>query len=612
MDKNQIYYLFATKLSKEILKENITIDEILYILYDSKNCDKNFKMCINPDCSICFDKSFSSNEKSKYWSEKNKESPRNVYKSSSKKIWFNCDCGHEFETTLSNVTKHNQWCSYCSNPPKKLCKDKCSTCFNKSFMLCEKSKYWSSKNIENQRMVFKGSSKKYWFDCNCGHEFKIKLVSVSKGEWCPYCSNKKLCKKDCKTCFNKSFSSYEKSKYWSSKNIENPRYVFKSSGKKFWFNCICGHEFDISLDSISKGRWCSYCSNPPKKMCDDNECKKCYNKSFLSSKKSKYWSFKNTENPRDVFKSSGKKFWFDCKCGHEIEIALNKINSGCWCPYCSSQKLCDCRTCFNKSFSSNEKSKYLCDNIDPKKIFKNSNNKYNFKCICGHTFKTSIEKISKGTWCPYCCYPSKKLCKDNCSQCFNNSFSSHYRSKYWSNKNIKNPRYVFGGTLKKYWFNCEYGHNFKMSLNGITSKNGWCSTCKNKTEKILLEWLKEQFPDLKIKHQKKFDWCKNDKTCRNLPFDFYVKKLNLIIELDGRQHFEQVRNWNCHVKTRERDVYKMKLALENGKSVIRILQDDVYNNKNKWEKKLKRAIKKYDEPEVIFIDNGHQYELHKI
>jgi hypothetical protein len=47
----------------------------------------------------------------------------------------------------------------------------------------------------------------------------------------------------------------------------------------------------------------------------------------------------------------------------------------------------------------------------------------------------------------------------------------------------------------------------------------------------------------------------------------------------------------------------MVQALNNGISVIRILQDDVYCNKNKWKRKLKDVIKKYDKPEVIFIDN---------
>jgi len=50
------------------------------------------------------------------------------------------------------------------------------------------------------------------------------------------CSDKKLCdKEDCKKCFEKSFASHEKAKYWSNKNELKPRQVFKSSGKKYFF-----------------------------------------------------------------------------------------------------------------------------------------------------------------------------------------------------------------------------------------------------------------------------------------------------------------------------------------------------------------------------------------
>ncbi len=45
------------------------------------------------------------------------------------------------------------------------------------------------------------------------------------------CNSKRLCtNEECQTCFENSFASHEKSKYWSEKN---PRQVFKSSGNKY-------------------------------------------------------------------------------------------------------------------------------------------------------------------------------------------------------------------------------------------------------------------------------------------------------------------------------------------------------------------------------------------
>lgn len=83
-------------------------------------------------------------------------------------------------------------------------------------------------------------------------------------------------------------------------------------------------------------------------------------------------------------------------------------------------------------------------------------------------------------------------------------------------------------------------------------------------------------------------------TNRNYPFDFLLPAYSLIIEVDGEQHFTQVQNWTAPEINRERDIYKMKMAIENGYSVIRVLQEDIIEDKNNWKETLKNLIKKYN------------------
>jgi very-short-patch-repair endonuclease len=125
-----------------------------------------------------------------------------------------------------------------------------------------------------------------------------------------------------------------------------------------------------------------------------------------------------------------------------------------------------------------------------------------------------------------------------------------------------------------------------------------CPFCVNKTEGKLKRWLEDKGFD--IIHQAKFDWCISDND-KYLPFDFYILSLNLMIELDGNQHFVQVSNWKSPMETQLIDEMKMKLANEKGISVVRIYQPDVWNDTNNWEQALTNAIKKYDEPENVFI-----------
>lgn len=72
----------------------------------------NKKLCIDKNCKICFDKSFKSNDKSVYWSEKNKLLPREVFKNCSKKFLFKCEKHGEFEASCNNVSQ-GKWCKKC-------------------------------------------------------------------------------------------------------------------------------------------------------------------------------------------------------------------------------------------------------------------------------------------------------------------------------------------------------------------------------------------------------------------------------------------------------------------------------------------------------------------
>lgn len=404
--------------------------------------------------------------------------------------------------------------------------------------------------------------------------------------------------------FEQSFASHPKSKYWSELNELKPDKVFKSSPEKILFNCdTCNHIFIIRLDRIScSNGWCQYCANQI--LCKDNDCKICFNKSFESNTKSNFWSNKNKLKPRFIFKKSNQKFWFDCKtCNHDFETTISNITAkNCWCPFCSGHKICnndDCEKCFNKSFASNPKSQYWSNlnKVTPRQVFNVTSDKYLFNCkTCNHEFKMSL---SCDSWCPYC--SSSKLCNNkNCNYCFNKSYASHPKSIYWSDKNKLKPRQVFKGSSTKYWFNCDKcKHDFKLS-----SPNTWCPKCRYKTELKLLNWFKQQ--QLNIKLQATFDWCKIQ---RKLPFDFLLEEYNLIIELDGKQHFEQVSNWTSPEETKVRDDFKNISANTNGYSVIRLCQRIVWNDLEDWENQLKDAIKIYNNQDSKLIKIGSVYEI---
>ena len=123
---------------------------------------------------------------------------------------------------------------------------------------------------------------------------------------------------------------------------------------------------------------------------------------------------------------------------------------------------------------------------------------------------------------------------------FERSFASHPKAKCWSKtKNGEvTPRDVFKSSHKKCWSDCDKCHHAFESMLANIVKGQWCPKCKNKTELKLYEVVKRHYPTLI--HQYNQEWCKYIKC---LPFDFCIPEHNIIIELDGRQHFIQVSNW---------------------------------------------------------------------
>jgi very-short-patch-repair endonuclease len=245
--------------------------------------------------------------------------------------------------------------------------------------------------------------------------------------------------------------------------------------------------------------------------------------------------------------------------------------------------------------------------VKPEDVFKSSHKEYLFDCDkCDHIFESALNNIVSGKWCSYC--SNKKLCETlECITCFNKSFASHENAKFWSNKNgSKKPRNVFKISGKKYWFDCYKCSNcFDSALSNIVNRR-WCPYCKNKTEQKLYEALKLIYPS--IIHQFKQEWCKK-KTY--LPFDFCIPELKIIIELDGAQHFIQVSNWSCPEETHENDSFKEKCANENGYSMIRIIQEDVFNDTYDWLTKIVstiEAIKNSGKNENHYLCENNEYD----
>ncbi len=203
-------------------------------------------------------------------------------------------------------------------------------------------------------------------------------------------------------------------------------------------------------------------------------------------------------------------------------------------------------------------------------------------CGCIHEYQSRISYMVKALYnnrngCPYC----KKI---KC--CIHDSFVNTYPDVYkdWhptKNTNI-DPYVLRFASNKVAWWKCKDGHEWEASIISRCRLKSGCPNCTYKTIKQLTLYLSKYFKN--IIYEYKPEWIRNPETKMFLPFDIYIQDINLIIELDGPQHFRYVARFkNNVINNKKRDVYKMLKAEENGiPNFIRILQEDVYNCTEEW------------------------------
>ena len=94
----------------------------------------------------------------------------------------------------------------------------------------------------------------------------------------------------------------------------------------------------------------------------------------------------------------------------------------------------------------------------------------------------------------------------------------------------------------------------------------------SKPEKLILSILKKE--NIKAIPEVYFPWCREGIFRPRLPFDIYLPDKNLIIEYDGKQHFQFVKFFHKtkrgYLKYIYRDKLKELLALKHNLQVVRL------------------------------------------
>ena len=107
-------------------------------------------------------------------------------------------------------------------------------------------------------MFLAKSNKKVWWKCDLDHEWQAAIDSRVRGTGCPYCSNNKILPN-----FNDLATKRPdllKEWNWKKNTALDPSHIAPGSGKKAWWICENGHEWQAEISSRNKGHGCPYCA----------------------------------------------------------------------------------------------------------------------------------------------------------------------------------------------------------------------------------------------------------------------------------------------------------------------------------------------------------------
>lgn len=246
------------------------------------------------------------------------------------------------------------------------------------------------------------------------------------------------------------------------------------------------------------------------------------------------YSDKNGIDISKVSYGSNNNFWWNCPdCKSEYDMQMIKRTTRNFnCPYCKGRRVNETNSLADFSQKISSEWNYKLNELTPKEIYKFSTKKYWWKCPkCKSDYMSSPYHRKNNINCPYCA--GQKVNDTNNLSVKNPSLASEWN--YARNFNLT-PEQVTSGSTKKVWWVCKYGHEWETTISHRNVEGNGCPIClESKGEKKIRAYLENNKID--FIPQKMFKGLKG-LGGGNLSYDFYLPKMNMLIEYQGKQHEE--------------------------------------------------------------------------
>ncbi len=376
--------------------------------------------------------------------------PNQVPPKSHKKVWWQCEEGHEWQAAISSRTA-GSGCPYCRGL-KADEEDSISAHFPQIAASFNAAKNGTLKPTD----LSPKSNRTVWWQCDKGHEWQATVSSRVNGSGCPCCSGRQPSPDE-----NPALRFADIAKEWhpSRNGLLNPKDVKPFSGRKVWWKCERGHEWEAVIGSRTAGNDCPYCSG--RKPSEDHNLEAAF------PALAKEWHpTKNMDLlPKHVTRGSDKIVWWLCDNGHEWQARVSSRANGSGCPYCSGRQATP-EDNLTLRFPAIAKQWHPWRNglLRPQDVKAFSDRKVWWQCDRGHEWEAVIGSRAAGNGCPYC--SGRKPSKEHSLKTAFPDIAMEWHPT--RNGNV-HPSAVTPSSGRRFWWKCAQGHEWKATVGSRTS-----------------------------------------------------------------------------------------------------------------------------------------------
>lgn len=335
------------------------------------------------------------------------------------------------------------------------------------------------------------SHRRVWWKCRiCAYEWQteIKSRAGSGKSGCPACAGKTVAAgvNDLATTHPLLAGEWHPSR----NGALTPADVTAGMGKKVWWRCKTGHEWQTSVALRTSGSGCPICAGRTV-LTGYNDLTSRYPDIAAQ------WHPTKNEGitPTQVTAQSNKKVWWLCDNGHAYQAVISSRTlrkSGC--PYCANRKVLNGYNDLAAIYPAVAAEWHPTKNTkNPSEISCSSTDKVWWRCEKGHEYQAEVRaRVWQHTGCPVC---SNRVVIPG-----ENSLAAvrpQIAAEWHPEKNgTLMPENVTAGSNKSVWWKCAKGHEWKARICSRSGKNSGCPVCMNRQVLVGFNDLQTTHPRL--------------------------------------------------------------------------------------------------------------------